>query len=487
MADPRELAEQAFALLQEALRESEKRAAELEEQLGQRVEPPEGSPESALLELQRRLETAEAERDRFKADAARLEEVLAEERVKAEQLKAKLDVAESGPDKLTKKEINFWRSKVDDFDRSISEHKARIAELRRELQARDEQLDALAARERELTETSDASARRISELETENAGLGTRIDELGTRVEEQAARIAELEAELERKEQERQTLADELASAREQIAGLEQELRDEKECTDNLSEVANERRELITSLEDRLAEAEERYEEARWRLGKAQHFERLVKRRKKLIKALIEKIRQKHKANVALKAGLDSLRTYKAAAEAKQHELLKRIDKLNAKIREQEETIARHHTSTVAKEMFAGAQIRISELEKRIEAQIEIIQTLEEELKTAKAMQQVRADYAAEVERLRGEVARLQQELEAKNKIVEQLENDADEQQRKLAQLRRTESETQILRNQIKEQEATIANLTKEVDGWKRKYEFMMADSSPSYRSAAEQ
>src|SRR5690606_20021616 len=190
---PRELAEQAFALLQEALRESEKRAAELEEQLGQRVEPPEGSPESALLELQRRLETAEAERDRFKADAARLEEVLAEERVKAEQLKAKLDVAESGPDKLTKKEINFWRSKVDDFDRSISEHKARIAELRRELQARDEQLDALAARERELTETSDASARRISELETENAGLGTRIDELGTRVEEQAARIAELE------------------------------------------------------------------------------------------------------------------------------------------------------------------------------------------------------------------------------------------------------------------------------------------------------
>src|SRR5690606_24954164 len=277
------------------------------------------------------------------------------------------------------------------------------------------------------------------------------------------------------------------AAAREQISDLEQELRDEKECTDNLSEVANERRELITSLEDRLAEAEERYEEARWRLGKAQHFERLVKRRKKLIKALIERIRQKHKANVALKAGLDGLRTYKAAAEAKQHELLKRIDRLTAKVKEHEETIARHQSSTVAKEVYAGTQMRVAELEKRVEAQIEIIQTLEEDLKTAKAMQQVRTDYGAEIERLRGEVSRLTAELEAKTKIVERLENDADEQQRKLAKLRGTESETLRLKTQLKEQEATIASLTEEVDGWKRKCEFMSGDDSTrSYRSAGE-
>src|SRR5690606_17185469 len=100
----------------------------------------------------------------------------------------------------------------------------------------------------------------------------------------------------------------------------------------------------------------------------------------------------------------------------------------------------------------------------------------EEELKTAKAMQQVRADYGAEVERLRGEVQRLQEELDAKTRIVERLENDADEQQRKLAQLRRSESETLRLKTQIKEQEAAIASLTQEVDGWKRKYEFMMSD-----------
>src|SRR5690606_25721245 len=374
----------------------------------------------------------------------------------------------SGPDKLTKKEINFWRSKVDDFDRSIREQKSRVAELRRKLEGRDAEIESLTERERERSLALEPSERTIAELESRNAGLDARIEEQAARIGELEGKLAEaeaaraegerlqetlkerdarvmqlaaeleavkaelaaqneqrqkLEAELEQKDQERQSVAAELAAAREQISDLEQELRDEKECTDNLSEVANERRELITSLEDRLAEAEERYEEARWRLGKAQHFERLVKRRKKLIKALIERIRQKHKANVALKAGLDGLRTYKAAAEAKQHELLKRIDKLTAKVKEHEETIARHHASTVAKEELFGAQSRINELEKRIEAQVEIIQTLEDELKTAKAMQQVRADYGAEVERLRNEVSRLTTELDAKTKIVERLES----------------------------------------------------------------
>src|SRR5690606_25782771 len=133
--------EQAFALLEDALRESDKRALELREQLRQRALP-EGASEESLAGLQQRLEAAEAERNRLQSDLARLEEVLAEERAKAEQLKSRLDIAESGPDKLTKKEINYWRSKVDEFDRSNRENKARIAELRRELKERETELDA---------------------------------------------------------------------------------------------------------------------------------------------------------------------------------------------------------------------------------------------------------------------------------------------------------------------------------------------------------
>ncbi len=91
--------------------------------------------------------------------------------------------------------------------------------------------------------------------------------------------------------------------SRAQVAGLESELKDEKENAENLGEIANERRELLTKLQEKVEEAEERYEEAKYRLTKAAHFERLVKRRKGLVTKLLNALRQKQKANTALKAG----------------------------------------------------------------------------------------------------------------------------------------------------------------------------------------
>ena len=41
----------------------------------------------------------------------------------------------------------------------------------------------------------------------------------------------------------------------------------------------------MTKLQEQAEEAEERFAEANWRLGKAQHFERIVKRRKGLIRS----------------------------------------------------------------------------------------------------------------------------------------------------------------------------------------------------------
>src|SRR5690606_40326286 len=99
MADPKELADQAFALLQDLLRESEARAAELQERLDRRS-PPQSDLEARVEVLRRQLEEAETERATHKRDLDQLEEVLAEERAKSAQLKAKLDIAESGPDKL---------------------------------------------------------------------------------------------------------------------------------------------------------------------------------------------------------------------------------------------------------------------------------------------------------------------------------------------------------------------------------------------------
>ena len=113
----------------------------------------------------------------------------------------------------------------------------------------------------------------------------------------------------------------------------------------------------MTKLQEQAEEAEERYEEAKYRLGRAAHFERLVKRRKGLVAKLLAALRAKAKSNVALKAGLDGLRTYKAAAEMNQQKLLQRIETLKQELNEAEEAIARHHGSTQAKEQLATSRV----------------------------------------------------------------------------------------------------------------------------------
>jgi chromosome segregation ATPase len=101
MANPRELAEQAFSLLQDALRDSEARASELGEEL-KRKRAPKTKLEEQLDVLTHRLEAVEAERTRWQQQAGHLEEVAEAERTKVAQLRKKLEVAESGPEKLTK-------------------------------------------------------------------------------------------------------------------------------------------------------------------------------------------------------------------------------------------------------------------------------------------------------------------------------------------------------------------------------------------------
>ena len=136
MANPRELAEQAFTLLQDALRDSEARASELGEEL-KRKRAPKTKLEEQLDVLTHRLEAVEAERTRWQQEASHLEEVAEAERTKVAQLRKKLEVAESGPEKLTKKEVNFWRAKAEEFTGETQEYRDRLAALRREIIERD--------------------------------------------------------------------------------------------------------------------------------------------------------------------------------------------------------------------------------------------------------------------------------------------------------------------------------------------------------------
>jgi chromosome segregation ATPase len=379
-------------------------------------------------------------------------------------------------------------------------------------------------------------------VEAELSDLLSRIDESATTSKELESTVHQLEQLVTHKDQalnaaqaSQAELEREVREAQEQISGLEAELKEEKECTANLSELANGRREELTRMEERVEEADERYEEAKWRLGKAQYFERLVRRRKGLVNALIAALRAKSKSNSALKAGLDGLRTFKAASEANQHKLLARIDKLNAELKEAESVVAKHQGATIVNEELQAAHEKISDLEGRLNTQVEIIQTLENDLKAAKAMQHSRDNQATALEELRNE-------LVTRNEIIARLEADADDQQRKLSKLRGSESETMRLKSieekdkslidalqreisqlrealarrdqegasndgtqgdlsgkikerdssiarlmgTVKEQETQIGKLKEAVDQWKKKYQFLSTEAPDAYQSVIE-
>lgn len=667
MANPRELAEKAISALQDALRDSENRVSELDSAL-KRKRMPRNRLEEQVEVLGHRLEVVEADSEHWRREAGHLEEVLENERAKIKQLKTKLELAESGPDRLTKKEINFWRQRAEMFDAEMREYKNRIASLREELkegrpnetgdpwaaaaeaetlaetlrqaEAENERLQGrLTAQETQIGELLDElgslrEVRKQAELDTSSssaeiesirsqlsdvqnalsdaheikAALDDRVMALETELREaqqtateaqtasqkfqdalneRDSRLVALSAELEKtrtelanrdaaleavgaeveqlrehgadassstvreleqkvnaleqlvahKEQALSTaqtsqgeLERELKDARDRIADLEDELKEEKECTENLSEIANERRETMIQLEEKLEEAEERYEEVKWRLGKAQHFERLVRRRKGLIASLIETVRAKNKANVALKAGLDGLRRYKATAEASQHKLLARMDGLKTELAQARDELKTRQTDPAEGATIDQARAKIAELEERLNMQAELIQSLEGDLQTAKTVQLSVDDQSARIEEL-------EQTLAAKDEAIGKLEADADEQQRKLAKLRGTESESTRLKGiteqdkskidalereiaqlretlmrkaggtedldlldklkerdssivrlmgTVKEQETKLAELTNAVENWKRKYEFLSADSPTAYQSVAE-
>jgi chromosome segregation ATPase len=277
-----------------------------------------------------------------------------------------------------------------------------------------------------------------------------------------------------------------------------------------------------------------------------------------------------------------------------QHKLLQRIDGLKAELQEAQEAVRRHQGGTAAKEELVNAAARAAELEERLNTQAELIQSLEADLKTARLSQkaaeskpaETRSGRTQEVEKLKEleakhltqaeliqsleaelkaarlaqkaadskaadiksgrtqEVEKLTKELEAKNQTIAELQVYADEQQKKVARLRSSESETVRLKAltekgrgeieqlttevtqlkealasapppdehadlqskvaaleaklkerevgvarlvaTIKEHEATIKKLTESSESWKRKYQFLASDQPDAYKNAAE-
>jgi len=314
-----------------------------------------------------------------------------------------------------------------DTEQALADARRELDDQRKDLQERDRQISAAFADLEHARATVAANDRELSSLRETLLNSSRELDELRA-AKERFEKICEDAAA-------RATAAsNEVAAAREQIAGLEGELKEEREHAESLGELANERREHMTKLQEQLEEAEERYADANWRLGKSLHHERIVKRRKGLVLKLLDALRAKMKANTALKAGLDGLRTFKAASEMNQQKLLQRVDALKTELREAHEAVKRHQGGTAASEELTNAVARSTALEARLNTQAELIQSLEADLKTAKLHHKpaVGDDKAA------GEVERLTQELATKNALITRLQADSDDQQKKLARVAET-------------------------------------------------
>ena len=438
------------------------------------------------------------------------------------------------------RELDELRMQKQRLETALVEAEAGAAGARSEMEVAREQVagthNELEAAHRQIADTRselEAAHKQIADTRSELEAAHKQIAD--TRIELEAAReqIARSRSEIETEREQMAGTRSEIEAAREQIAGLETELKEEREHAESLGELANERREHMTKLQEQAEEAEERYADANWRLGKSLHFERLVKRRKGLIEKLLAALRAKMKANTALKAGLDGLRTFKATAEMNQHKLLARIDSLKADLKEAEDTVKRHQGATATKEELTSAISRAAALEERINVQAELIQSLEADLKTARLAHKTGDDKHQELDRLA-------KELEAKNQIIARLQADADDQQRKLSKLRGSESETVRLKaltekdrseidalqrevtelrdalsrqnaaaqasanaeieaklkdrensvtrlmGTIKEHETTIKKLNESADSWKRKYQFLATDQPDAYKNTAE-
>ena len=538
-----DVTKEAFDLLQNALDESEARVTELRKQL-RRNRPTKDELGKRLEVLKHRLEKSEQNHDRWRIEAGHLEELVDNANAKIGQLRTKLEIAESGPDKLTKKEVNYWRTKAESFDAAMSEYKARIRTLRHDLNVRDGELSELRAaflsRSTELSTAEDyadalnvattqikdyrhqiailnaTQARSHTEQATANAELSASLNqrdqtkesvaqinaaaETVESVRAEGDRAAEtLKIRLKEREVGLQQATVQSASLEAENARLQKELRDQKECAENVSEVANDRLDKLNKVREQNEETEERHEEAVWRLSKTQHFERLVKRRRGLISSLIAAIRAKSKANTALKAGLDSLRRYKASAQATQQKLLAQIEHLTSELGEATETIERYKDAPVNKEKPAENQIQFNEVENRINAQVDLIKSLEDELQLSKVIQRDLSNKMVEAQK------KLSGQRQADDAVSTKSETDRDDErlmidalEQKVTELRSqlaietnatgssagTDSDVHNdLKTKLEQSEAKILELTELADVWKRKYEFLATEAPEIFQT----
>lgn len=491
MSSSREVTAEALSLIQNALEKSEREVLELRAEL-ERKPPSKSSLEQRLDVITHRLEKAEQDRESWETEASHREELIENANAKIDQLKARLEIAESGPDKLTKKEVNYWRAKAESFDQETAEYKARLVTMRHELNARDDELAELGDAATENSEAASRAADRLDELNDATARTRVYQEELAAASAEQHQLKNErnaLSETLQEREAELREQAAQRALLEAENARLNEEVAEERERSEAAGELANDRFDLLTKSREQVEEIEERFEESEWHRRNSAHFERIVQRRKGLIFALIAAIRAKTKSNNALKAGLDSLRRYKAAALETEQKLLSETEQLKSALGEAREKLERAEGATSNQRRLSDSEQRANELDEKVKTQAELIASLEEELRLAKVVQtdlrqkvvDAESQFSEKQKSMDKAAASSHASTENDRLMIDALERETAELREKLENQGGGEDLSAELEKHVKK----IQELTEESNAWKRKYEFLATDAPEAYQTQA--
>ena len=240
---------------------------------------------------------------------------------------------------------------------------------------------------------------------------------------EAAAQVAALERQLDEREQHaeaaRHRLEAELDAARRRVEELDAELEETLTQLRRADEQVAGKQHECRQLEERLALDSERMQDLRDAVARLQLREKWAQRRRGLVSRLIGELRQRQRANLALKSGLDALRQFKNKAEEDRRALLEKYRHLQASVHRDDHVDAPPSGPGAmdTHRVVEGDAMSHSGLHRRLQAQGALIESMERDIQRVAALKR-------ELTERERRIHDLEQQLEVKQKLIGTLEDD---------------------------------------------------------------
>ena len=271
-------------------------------------------------------------------------------------------------------------------------------------------------------------------MSEKSATVEQALETLARTLRESAERIAALENELART----RTEAAEVASLREALKARDDRLTEQTERCQSLGQELEETLTQLRRADEKFAARDldharleerhlldtERLESLRAEMAGLQLRARWAHRRRRLAGKLVAELRQRQRANLSLKNGIDALRQFKNKAEEEHRALLERYRRLQESMRRGDDEPPKPPVPHETHRVVEADGMSPSGLHRRLLAQGELIESMERDIQRVAALKRDLMDREQRVHKLAARVQELEQELELKQTLIATLEDD---------------------------------------------------------------